>query len=178
MSNDLTIESPEAFRKAAIEAPAGTSQIIVRRYFDADVSAVFAAFTVQELFARWTAADVDSIRVVEFDPRTGGSWRYELSVVAGQPAFGFRGVFHEVECNERIVQTFEFDRAPGVVTLSTTSFAPLAAGTLVTTVSLLPSEGRRDEVLNAGMRVGADDGYSRLEALLDDERSAAAGPRT
>lgn len=170
----------ERYRKAYVEAPPGTANIVVRRSFSAKPSAVFDAFTVEEPFARWTAATPESMEVVFFDARTGGSWEYLLHVLPGQPAFGFRGVFHEVRRDERIVQTFEFDRAPGIVTLSTTEFEAITGGTLVTTVSVMPSEQHRDDVLAAGMRAGADDGYRRLEALLAEQRTAppAADPVT
>lgn len=173
-TNEHSTDNAGRYREADVEAPPGTANIIVRRSFSAEPPEVFKAFTVEELFAQWTAATPEAIEIVRFDARTGGEWQYRLHVVPGQPPFGFRGVFHEVRRDQRIVQTFEFDRAPGTVTLSTTLFEAAAGGTLVTTISAMPSEQHRDQVLDAGMRTGADEGYRRLESMLADNRTSGS----
>ena len=50
------------------------------------------------------------VRIVHWDARTGGSWRY-VHGRDGDEEYGFRGTFHEVR-PDRIVQTFTFEASP------------------------------------------------------------------
>ena len=51
----------------------------------------------------------------------GGRWRF-LNIDSDDNEYGFHGVFHEITPGERIVQTFEFEGAPGHVSLETLRF--------------------------------------------------------
>ena len=64
-------------------------------------------------------------RVLEWDARNGGSWRY-VAARDGQE-FGFRGCFHTVG-EDKIVQTFAFEGMPDDVSLQTLWFEDLGDG--------------------------------------------------
>ncbi|MGZ5329236.1 MAG: SRPBCC domain-containing protein, partial [Actinomycetota bacterium] len=100
-----------------------------------------------------------------FDARDGGSWRYVHSDDAGN-AFGFHGVFHGEPSPEGFVQTFEFEGAPGHVSMDTLTLEERDGKTTVRTNSLFQSVEARDAMVQSGMAEGMNDGYDRLEELL------------
>lgn len=140
-----------------IDVTAGTPFIDTSRDFDAAPDRVFRAFTDPELVVKWMGPRRHA--------RTGGSYRYIHSDGQGNE-FGFRGVFHEVQEPLRIIQTFEFDGAPGQVTLDTTRFEDLGGRTRVVQHSVFPSVEARDMAVASGMESGIKESMDRLEALL------------
>ncbi|MER5348679.1 SRPBCC domain-containing protein, partial [Streptomyces mirabilis] len=85
--------------------------ILIIREFDASPGRVFRAYTDPDLVVQWLGPRRLTMRIDEYDTRTGGSYRYVHRGDDGTE-YGFRGVFHEVRLNERIVQTFAFDGFP------------------------------------------------------------------
>lgn len=103
-------------------------------------------------------------RIVEWDARDGGSWRY-IAARDGQE-FGFRGCFHTV-AEDKIVQTFTFEGMPDAVSLETLWFEDLGDGrTRLHGQSLVDSFEGRDAWLASGMETGVDQGYAKLDVLL------------
>ena len=83
-----------------IEAPDGLPHLDYSREFDAPVSALFRAYTVQDIFEQWFGPEGLPLAVHRFDPQTGGGFRY---VVQGRDQeWGFHGVYHEVRADELI----------------------------------------------------------------------------
>ena len=69
---------------------------------------------------------------------------------------------------DRIVQTFTFDGWPDGVSLDTMTFEDLGDGwTRMHSRSLLDSFEARAGMLESGMEVGVDEGYEKLDALLE-----------
>ncbi|GII79462.1 activator of HSP90 ATPase [Sphaerisporangium rufum] len=152
--------------ETAIEADPKLPIIQITRDFTATPEQLFRAHTDPELFARWVGPDALATRIVHWDARTGGSWRY----VAAQDGteYGFHGCFHEVR-PDRIVQTFTFDGEPDGVALETLSFEDLGDGrTRLRARSLVDSLEGRDAWLRSGMEVGVDQGYAKLDRMLAD----------
>jgi uncharacterized protein YndB with AHSA1/START domain len=148
-----------------IDVAAGTPFIDTSRDFDAAPERVFQAFTDPELVVKWLGPRRLEMRLESYDAWTGGSYRY--TNVDGQGnEFGFRGVFHEVQEPWRIIQTFEFDGAPGQVTLDTTRFEDLGGRTRVVQHSVFPSVEARDMAVASGMDAGIKESMDRLEELL------------
>jgi uncharacterized protein YndB with AHSA1/START domain len=81
-------------------------------------------------------------------------------------AYGFHGIFHGDPSPDAIVQTFEFEGAPGHVKLDTTTLEQHGGKTLVRTVSAFPSVADRDAMIASGMERGTHDSAERLEELL------------
>ncbi|GAC70402.1 SRPBCC family protein [Gordonia soli] len=154
-----------AHAEATIEADKNVPIIRITRDFRATPAQLLKAHTDPELFVRWIGPDAISSRIVEWDARDGGSWRY-VSSHEGQE-FGFRGCFHTVS-DDKIVQTSTFEGMPDSVALETLTFEDLGDGrTRLHAQSLCDSFEDRDGWLASGMEVGVNEGYASLDGLLD-----------
>jgi len=128
---------------------------------------LFRAHTDPVLFARWVGPDAMHTRIVHWDARTGGSWRFVS--VDGEVEYAFRGCFHEIR-PDRIVQTFTYEGEPDGVALETLWFQDLGDGrTRLRTQSLVDSFEGRDAWLASGMQTGVNEGYAKLDRMLTDD---------
>lgn len=152
--------------QAVIEADKNVPLIRITRDFHATPAQLLKAHTDPEVFARWVGPDGMDTRIVEWDARDGGSWRY-IAARDGQE-FGFRGCFHTV-ADDKIVQTFTFEGMPDAVSLETLWFEDLGDGrTRLHGQSLVDSFEGRDAWLASGMETGVDQGYAKLDALIGE----------
>ena len=147
-----------------ITAPEGTPFIEVVREFDAPRNLVFRASTDPDLVARWLGPRDLEMSVVELDAREGGRYRY-VHTAADGAQHSFRGVFHTV-AEPLIIQTFEYEGAPGSVSLETRTLDDLGGRTRMRQNAVFPSVAARDEALAAGMEHGINDSMDRLAELL------------
>ena len=148
-----------------ITAEPGVPQILTARTFDAPRGLVFRAFTEPDLLVQWLGPRKYTMMIDRFDLRDGGTWRYVHADDAGN-AFGFHGVFHGQPSPDHLVQTFEFEGAPGHVSLDTLTLEERDGRTTVQSNSVFQSVEARDEMVRNGMAEGMDDGYDRLDELL------------
>ena len=150
---------------ATIEADPVVPAIHITRDFRATPAQLFRAHTDPELFVRWCGPDGSSLEVTEWRAEDGGSFRYGGS--SGGESYAFRGCFHTVR-EDRIVQTFTWEGDPDGVALETMRFEDLGDGrTRLRATSLCDSFTARDQWLASGMEVGVNDGYAKLDALLE-----------
>ena len=148
-----------------VVAEPGGQTIAWTREFEAPAARVFAAHVDPELVARWIGPEGTTLHMREFDARTGGCWSYVVRSAAGDE-WAFHGSFHEVTAPTRLVQTFEFEGAPGHANLDAILFEDLAGGRCRLTGSgVYLSVEDRDAML-AGMDHGMDEDFTRLDALL------------
>ena len=151
--------------KARIEADEKIPAIHLTRDFRATPAQLFRAHTDPELFARWIGPNGMDTEIVRWDARDGGEWRY-VARRDGEE-YAFRGCFHTVR-EDRLVQTFTFEGFPDGVALETLTFEDLGNGyTRLHATSLADSFEARDGMLASGMEVGVDDGYAKLDGLLE-----------
>lgn len=148
-----------------ITAAPGLPFVDIVREFAAPVAPIFRAHVDPDLFAQWTGPRSVAVDIVEFDATTGGRWQYVARPQAGGE-IGFRGVFHTVETDALIIQTFEFAGAPNMVAISTTVFEEGDGRTRLTIHEVYPSVEARDAALASGMEYGINEGYARLDELL------------
>ena len=148
-----------------VTAEPGVPQIVTTRDFDAPRHLLYRAFTEPDLLAQWLGPRRYTMTVERFDLRDGGTWRYLHADDAGN-TYGFHGVFHGDPSPEGIVQTFEFEGAPGNVQMDTVTFEEHDGGTTVRTNSVFQSVEARDAMYESGMAEGMSEGYERLEELL------------
>ncbi|MCC3273331.1 SRPBCC family protein [Arthrobacter zhangbolii] len=153
-----------------LNAPAGEPLLEYHRDFDFPVSDVFRAHTDPDLYARWVGPrDLDT-RIDAFEARSGGTYRFVQS--RGDDEFAFRGMFHTVRQDEFVLQTFEFEGYPDVVTLEYSAFTALPGGrSSVQGRSLYPSVESRDQFLTNGIEDGMSAGYDQLDELLASART-------
>ncbi len=151
--------------KTQITAEPGIPQIIISREFDAPRDLVFRAHIEPDLLEQWLGPRDLTTAIDRYDARDGGTWRY-VQTDAQSNSYGFHGVFHGDPSPDAIVQTFEFEGAPGHVCLRTAFFAGHSTKTLVRTVSAFQSVEDRDAMVASDMERGARDSGDRLEELL------------
>jgi uncharacterized protein YndB with AHSA1/START domain len=150
-----------------IDAPAGVPFVDISRDLDAPRGLVFRAYTDPELVVQWLGPAKYEMVIDRWDVRDGGGWRYVHRAADGSE-FGFHGVFHGPMSIDGGVQTFEFEGAPGHVSLDTLVLEDLGDGrTRVRTHSTYQSIADRDAMIAAGMGGGVTEGYERLDGLLD-----------
>jgi len=148
-----------------LTAEPGMPQVVTERTFDAPRDLVFQAFIDPELLVQWLGPRKYTMTIDRFDARDGGTYRYVHADDAGN-AFAFHGVFHGAPSPDGFVQTFEFEGAPGHVSMDTLTLEEHDGKTTVRTNSVFQSVGARDAMVQSGMAEGMNDGYDRLEELL------------
>jgi uncharacterized protein YndB with AHSA1/START domain len=149
-----------------ITAEPGLPFIDIVREFAAPPTLLLRAYTEPELVAQWLGPRRLSMQVEEYEARHGGRWRY-LQREPDGTAYGFRGVFHgDPSVEDGLLQTFEFDGAPGHVSLDRLRFVPTPTGTRVETHSTFESVAARDAMVESGMARGIAEAFERLDELL------------
>jgi uncharacterized protein YndB with AHSA1/START domain len=152
--------------QTTIQAPAGVPFIDVIRVFEAPRDLVYRAFTESELLVQWLGPRRYEMVIDTYDVRAGGSWRY-IHRDADGAEYGFHGVFHGNPSPDGITQTFEFEGAPGHVSLDHLRLEGGAGRTTVHTHSVYQSVEARNAMVESGMAEGMNEGFDRLDALLD-----------
>ena len=143
----------------------GVPQLKGTRTFQAPVALVYRAWTDPELLVQWLGPRRLKMTIEHYDVRHGGTWRYVHSDDEGNE-YGFRGVFHGEPSTEGLVQTFEFEGAPGHVQLDTASFEAQGDTTVVHMNTVFQTVEARDAMLESGMEGGWIESMERLDDLL------------
>ena len=146
-------------------ADPGVPFIDITREFDAPPDLVFRAHTDPDLLVQWLGGDKYEMIVDRYDVRDGGTWRYIHRDGQGND-WGFHGVFHGTPTPEGMVQTFEFEGAPGYVSLDTLTLEDLGGRTRVRIHSVHQTVEGRDAMVASGMEAGLSAGYRRLDELI------------
>jgi uncharacterized protein YndB with AHSA1/START domain len=147
-----------------INTPAGTPFVEVTREFAATPAQLFKIMTDRELVAEWLGPRNLDATVEEYDVRPGGTYRYIHRDDSGE--YAFRGVFHTVEQDRLVIQTFEWEGAPGEVCLEKMTLEPTENGVRLHQRSVFPSVDARDQSIEYGMESGINDSMDRLAELL------------
>ena len=148
-----------------IQAPEGVPFIDVTREFEAPRDLVFRAFTEPDLLVQWLGPGKDEMVIDTYDVRAGGSWRY-LHRDGDGNEYGFHGVFHGDPSPDGMVQTFEYEGAPGHVSLDKLVLEERDRRTIVHTHSVFQSIEARDAMVANGMAEGMESGFNKLDLLL------------
>jgi len=156
-----------------INAPAGVPFIDISREFDAPVELLYRAYSEPELLKQWLGPRQYEMIVDEYDLRDGGRYRY-IHRAADGGEHAFHGVFHGPQTIDGMLQTFEYEGAPGHVSLDRLTFEGHGGRTVVRTHSTFESVEARDAMVEAGMAGGVNEGYERLDELLASMRVGAA----
>ncbi|MFF0264876.1 SRPBCC domain-containing protein [Kribbella sp. NPDC004536] len=151
----------------SINTPAGTPFVEVTREFDATPAQLFRIMSERDLVAQWLGPRDLQATIEEYDVRTGGKYRYIHS--DGSSEYAFRGVFHTVEPDKLVIQTFEWEGAPGEVCIEKMTLEPTEKGVRLRQRSVFPSVEARDQSIEYGMSDGINDSMDRLAELLAKE---------
>lgn len=161
--------------KTTITAEPGKQELFIIREFDAPRDLVFKAHTDPELYIKWVGPREMTMTIEKWESRDGGS--YKFTHERDGHKYAFFGVNHEILKPERIIGTFEFDGLPerGHVILGTTKFEELPGDrTRLVHQSVFQSVADRDGMIQSGMERGVNDGYEKLDQLLETTLSSSA----
>ena len=159
--------------KTQIDAPDGLPFTEMTREFDAPRDLVFRAWMEPELLVQWLGPRKYKMTLERWEPRDGGRWRYIHSDDQGN-SYGFHGVFHGDQTPDGMLQTFEFDGAPGHVSLEKLVLEERDGRTIMRNHSVYQSVEARDAMIESGMEAGVNDGFARLDDLLERLRQPVA----
>jgi uncharacterized protein YndB with AHSA1/START domain len=106
-----------------------------------------------------------TMNVDRYEVRDGGRWRYVHRDEDGN-VFGFHGVFHGDPTPDQMVQTFEFEGAPGHVQLDTARLEERDGRTTIHMNTVFQSVEARDAMMGSGMGEGVAEGFERLDEVL------------
>jgi uncharacterized protein YndB with AHSA1/START domain len=143
----------------------GRQDIIITRTFDAPRDVVFQAVTDPNLVPKWWGPRRYETIVDRMEVKPGGRWRFFNRDAEGND-YGFKGVYHDVVAPERVVQTFEFEGAPGHVALETLTLDEVDGKTRYTVTAVHQSVEARDAMVKSGMEDGARETIERLAEVV------------
>jgi len=148
-----------------VTAEAGTPYIDITREFDAPPDLLFRAHTDPELLVQWLGPRRLTMVIDRYEVKDGGTWRYVHRDQDGTE-YGFHGVFHGTPSPDGMVQTFEFEGAPGHVSLDQITFEARNGRTVLHGHSVFQSVQARDAMVQSGMEGGLSEAYERLDELI------------
>ena len=151
--------------KLNVTAEPGVPQVITSRTFDAPRDLVYRAFTDPDLLVQWLGPRQYTMTIERYDLRDGGTYRYIHADDTGNE-YAFHGVFHGDPSPDGMVQTFEFEGAPGNVSMDTLTLEEHDGRTTVRSNSVFQSVEARDGMVQSGMAEGMNEGYDRLDELV------------
>jgi uncharacterized protein YndB with AHSA1/START domain len=138
-------------------------QILITREFAAPKHLVYRAWTTAELVKQWWSGQRGEVTIAEIDLRVGGTWRYVMTANAGFEV-AFHGEYREIVPEERIVYTEVFEGMPDASgALNTATFTENDGRTMLTLLSLCPSQDVRDVIIDSGMEGGMQEQMDALE---------------
>jgi len=150
--------------KTRITALAGVPFVDTEREFDAPPELVHRAFVEPELIVQWLGPRKYEMVLDKWDARAGGEYRYAHRDAESE--YGFHGVFHSMDI-DNMVQTFEFEGAPGHVSLDQLAIEDIGGGrSRIRGHSVFQSVADRDAMVEHGMADGVEEGYDRLDELV------------
>jgi uncharacterized protein YndB with AHSA1/START domain len=142
----------------------GERTIRIERVFDAPRSRVWRAHSEPELLAQWWGRG-NEVDVERYEFVKGGHWRFVEH--ADGETHGFEGRFREIEPEERIAMTFEWDGMPGYPSVQTLTLEDLGDGrTRLVTIAQFFTPEERDGMLQSGMEGGMNQSFAALDRLL------------
>jgi uncharacterized protein YndB with AHSA1/START domain len=156
-----------------IDAPAGLPFTEMTREFDAPRDLVFRAYTEPDLLVQWLGPRKYTMDLERWEPRDGGRWSYTHSDDQGNK-YGFHGVFHGDQTPDGLLHTFEFDGAPGHVSLEKVVLEERDGRTIMRNYSTYQSVEARDAMIAGGMEEGIKDSFARLDELIARLRQPVA----
>lgn len=154
-------------------AEAGSHAATATAVLAADLESIFRCYTEPEHFVRWWGPTELTSHVDRWEPTSGGSWRVVQTDGDGNE-YGFRGVYHDVVPNERVVLTFEFEGMPGHVCLETHTFEAVDGGTRVTMHSVFQTVEDRDGMKDSGMEAHTPVAMAQLQDVAQGLRTTSS----
>lgn len=148
-----------------IKAEVGKQDIWIERVFHVAPNLVYSMFTDAWLICQWQG---DNCTFKSFECQNGGIYESEHKGVDGN-TYGFKGVYHELIPDERIIRTSEFLGLPFKVipTLEIYSFEKVDEEKTKLTIQIIcNNEEVRDAMVQHGMEAKFDAIFKSIDKLL------------
>jgi uncharacterized protein YndB with AHSA1/START domain len=162
----------DAASKLKVTTPSDR-EIVLSREFNAPRALVFKAMTDPQAIPKWWGPRRYETIVDKMDVRPGGAWRF-INRDKDGTEYGFHGEYREIVPPERLVYTFEFEGAPGHVSLETIVLQEQGGKTLSVDTVRFDSKEERDAMLESGMASGAAETMDRLEELVTSQAKSGS----
>ena len=140
-------------------------EIVVKRIYDAPRAQIYKAMIDPTAIPNWWGARGLTTTVAQMDVRPFGAWRFSQHGPDGD-VFGFRGEYMLIVPPEIVVTSFEVELMDGQTAIDAVHLHEHDGKTLLTSISLFPSQADRDRSLEMGRVNGAIESYERLAELL------------
>jgi uncharacterized protein YndB with AHSA1/START domain len=141
-------------------------EIVVTRVVDAPRRIVFDAMSNPKHVPQWlTGPEGWTMPVCEIDLRPGGAWRYVYRKDDGSE-MTLQGSYREVAPPARVVSTESWG-PEWPETVNTMVLTESEGQTTITITVLYPGKEARDAALKTGMKEGMNQGFARLDDLLE-----------
>ncbi len=148
--------------KTNVQAGEGSQDIFITRTFDLPLELLFKAYTAPELFEQWMGT-----KVLIFDMKPQGSYRFETSDPKGNVVFCAHGVIHTCIANKNITRTFEMENTPFPVQLEFLDFESLTDDTSRLTMHIIyKTIALRDQMLQLPFAQGLNMAHNRLQDIM------------
>ena len=150
-------------QKTRITAEDGKQELLITREFALPVELLFKAHAEPDLVEQWMGT-----KVLVFEGRKHGSYRFETTDATGRVVFRASGVIHEFVPDQKITRTFEMENAPFPAQLEFLEFEKLTANTSRLVMHILyKSVASRDQVLRLPFAPGLNMAHDRLQTVAN-----------
>ncbi|HLI94283.1 MAG TPA: SRPBCC domain-containing protein [Puia sp.] len=147
--------------KTKVHAEAGKQEYLITREFDLPVHLLFKAHVDPDIVAQ-----VMGTKVLSFEAKKNGSYRFETTDPQGKVIFQAAGVIHELIPDKKIIRTFEMGNTPFGVQLEIYDFEKLSDETSKLTMHVIyESVAQRDQVLQIGLTWGINMAHDRIQEI-------------
>jgi len=150
--------------KVKFTVPTDRQEVLAECLLNAPLPKVYAAFTDAKTILHWWGPAALTTQVELQELKVGGRWRFVQRDAQGNE-YAFHGVYHAIQPEERIDQTFEWEGQPGHEILQIVTFKALGEQTVLEEHSLFQSIADRNRMMQNDMEAGFSEGIQRLEAL-------------
>ena len=148
-------------RKTKIHAEDGQQELTVTREFDLPVELLFKAYVEPEIVEQWMGT-----KVLKLESKKHGSYQFETTDAKGNK-YGFNGVIHEFNANQKITRTFEMENTPFGVQLEFLEFEKLTDDTSKLNMHVVyRSAAQRDQILQMPFAQGINMAHNRLQDIV------------
>ena len=150
-------------RKTKINAEEGKQELVITREFDLPLELLFKAYAEPEIVEQCMGT-----KVLKLENKKHGSYQFETTDPKGNK-YGFNGVIHEFNPNQKITRTFEMENAPFGVQLEFLEFEQLTDETSKLSMHVIyRSAALRDQVLQLPFAQGINMAHNRLQDIVSE----------
>lgn len=149
--------------KTKVNTVEGKQEIIVTREFDLPVELLFKAYEDPEILAQWMGT-----KIVKFEFKQHGSYRFETSDPQGNVVFSANGTIHEVVPNQKIIRTFQMENTSFDAQLEFLDFERVTENSSRLVMHMVfRSVENKNQLLKMPFAQGLNMAHDRLQQILN-----------